>query len=70
MGGYLLELDLGGHLITGCGCGRRDLAVSQLLADGRASHSGCGQVQEPGVDRQQDDCRLDTSVIGDGKPVG
>lgn len=58
-----LELHPSGCLIAGCGCGWRDLVVSQLFANSRASHSCCGQVQEPGVDRQQDDCRLDTSII-------
>lgn len=39
---------------TGCGCGRGNPVVSQLLADGRAPHSGGGQVQEPDVDQRQD----------------
>lgn len=56
------KLHPSGCLIAGCGCGWRDLVVSQLFANSRASHSGCGQVQEPGVDRQQDDRRLDTSL--------
>lgn len=64
------ELHPGGCLIAGRGCGRRNLVVSQLFTNSRASHCGCGQVQEPGVDRQQDDCRLDTSIIGTNVLIG
>lgn len=60
------ELHPSGCLIAGCGCGWRDLVVSQLFANSGASHSGCGQVQEPGVDRQQDNCRLDHQSSGTG----
>lgn len=64
------ELHSGGCLIVGRGCGWRNLVVSQLFANSRASHCGCGQVQEPGVDRQQDDCRSDTSIIGTNVLIG
>lgn len=64
------ELHPGGCLIAGRGCGWRNLVVSQLFANSRASHCGCGQVQEPGVDRQQDDCRSDTSIIGTNVLIG
>lgn len=64
------ELHPGAYLIAGRGCGWRNLVVSQLFANSRASHCGCGQVQEPGVDRQQDDCRLDTSIIGTNLLIG
>lgn len=45
---------------TGRGCGRGDPVVSQLPADSRATHRGCGQVQEPGVDKWKNHCRLGT----------
>ena len=41
---------------AGCGCRWGDSVVSQLFANSRAPHSGRGQVQEPGVDQQQDHC--------------
>lgn len=47
---------------AGCRCSRGDPVVSQLFTDSRAPHSGCCQVQEPGVDQQQDHCRSDTFV--------
>lgn len=64
------ELHPGGCLIAGRGCGWRNLVVSQLFANSRASHCGCGQVQEPGVDRQQDNGRLDTSITGTNVLIG
>lgn len=47
---------------AGCGCSWGDPAVSQLFAHSRAPHSGCGQMQEPGVDQWQDHCRSEMVI--------